>query len=359
MGLLVFPLLASIAAWGAPNPPLAEAPLEPPSEPSAVHWVQLASGEWLNGEVKTLRSEVLEFDSDKLDLVKLDWDDVTALYVAESFEWITRDHSSLIGPGVMWGNTILVRTADGVQAMFRDDLNGLISGTGREIDRWDFYARIGFDGSWGNSPQTTLSIGAGMKRQDALTRWTLDYLLSAGTTAGERTVGNHRATTALDFFVTPTFYVRAPLAEYFADPFQNIRHRVQVGAGVGVRYEPGSEYELGLTLSGLFQYQMFDSVEVGEDPTFQGAGAAVSAYQNWEVTSDIDFDLSWTSVVIFNDLGRTNHHGEALFDHDIWRDLEWFFKFVFDRTESPPPLEDGTVLKKNDYKLVVGISIEF
>ena len=49
--------------------------------PSAVKydWVQLTSNEWLKGEIKGMYDDSLEFDSDKLDLLNIDWDDVKIL----------------------------------------------------------------------------------------------------------------------------------------------------------------------------------------------------------------------------------------------------------------------------------------
>ncbi len=49
--------------------------------PSAVEydWVQLTSNEWLKGEIKGMYKDSLEFDSDKLDLLNIDWKDVKIL----------------------------------------------------------------------------------------------------------------------------------------------------------------------------------------------------------------------------------------------------------------------------------------
>lgn len=39
-------------------------------------WVQLTSGEWLKGEIKSMYNESVEFDSDKLNLLRIDLQDV-------------------------------------------------------------------------------------------------------------------------------------------------------------------------------------------------------------------------------------------------------------------------------------------
>ena len=47
----------------------------PPAD-KTFDWIQLTSGEWLKGDLKVLYNNKLEFDSDKLDLLELDWEDV-------------------------------------------------------------------------------------------------------------------------------------------------------------------------------------------------------------------------------------------------------------------------------------------
>ena len=43
-------------------------------------WMRLNSGEWLKGHLKRMREDEIEFDSDKLDVVKFDWADVVEFH---------------------------------------------------------------------------------------------------------------------------------------------------------------------------------------------------------------------------------------------------------------------------------------
>ncbi|MBW1907657.1 MAG: hypothetical protein JRJ24_20675, partial [Deltaproteobacteria bacterium] len=43
-------------------------------------WLRLTSGEWLKGELKRMREDEVEFDSDKLDLLEFDWEKVDQLH---------------------------------------------------------------------------------------------------------------------------------------------------------------------------------------------------------------------------------------------------------------------------------------
>ena len=46
--------------------------------PSATHydWIQLTSEEWLKGDLESMYEGKVEFDSDELDFLVLDWEDV-------------------------------------------------------------------------------------------------------------------------------------------------------------------------------------------------------------------------------------------------------------------------------------------
>ena len=56
--------LASPAKWSGPD------------TSGGFDWIELTSGEWLKGEIKSMQNDKLEFDSDKLGLLTLDWEDV-------------------------------------------------------------------------------------------------------------------------------------------------------------------------------------------------------------------------------------------------------------------------------------------
>ena len=55
----------------------------PPPMPSKFDWIQLTSEEWLKGEILAMYDEELEFDSDELDELTLDWDDIKQIRSAQ------------------------------------------------------------------------------------------------------------------------------------------------------------------------------------------------------------------------------------------------------------------------------------
>jgi hypothetical protein len=57
-------------------PDTATANVFKPDPSDGFDWVELISGEWLKGEIVTMHSDTLTFDSDVLDLLTIDWEDV-------------------------------------------------------------------------------------------------------------------------------------------------------------------------------------------------------------------------------------------------------------------------------------------
>ena len=84
-------------------------------------------------------------------------------------------------------------------------------------------------------------------------------------------------------------------------------------------------------------------------------------YWDFDITGDIDLTMSWLTNLVVTTIGNTNHTGKADLSIEITSALDLDVAFLFLRTEEPAPPPDPTVdppIEKNDYQLVVGISLE-
>ncbi len=62
---------------GAGQDPQEREPWEPPEpDPTDFDWIRLTNGEWLKGDIKSLREDKLEFDSDEMGVLTFDWGDI-------------------------------------------------------------------------------------------------------------------------------------------------------------------------------------------------------------------------------------------------------------------------------------------
>lgn len=359
MSLLVSLFLLTAAAWAeAPSTPTDDQLRSPPESTGGLQWVRLTSGEWVNGELKGMRTTSLRFDSDQFGIVEIDWDDIDALYIPTDTRWGGPAKLRYQGPAVLVDGVLTV-TDDktGVQTLPKDDVFNIVSGGDKEIQNWSFMLRTGFTGRWGNAPQTTLSVGSNLTREDTVTRWATAYDGNWGTTNKVATTNNHRGTTQFDIFMTPYFYLTPAGGELYSDSFQNIGLRATGYVGVGARWVR-KVFELGGGVSGVVLNTQLSSVQAGDPLNQTNGGMRLDAYNYWDVTDDIDFDITWTSTIVFTDLASTYHHGKASWVQEITGALDWDLSVVYDRIEDPPPLEDGTIVKSDDVQLIVGLRIE-
>ena len=72
----------------------------------------------------------------------------------------------------------------------------------------------------------------------------------------------------------------------------------------------------------------------------------------------MELDSSYALQLVTTDLGKTNHHGESVLSVDVWGPIDLDVSFIWDRIQSPPE-RDGDTPKKDDFRLLVGLEIDF
>ena len=73
----------------------------------------------------------------------------------------------------------------------------------------------------------------------------------------------------------------------------------------------------------------------------------------------MDFDFLYNFQLVNERSGTYNHHLVASFETELTQFLNFDVSFVWDRTETPQPNEDGTVPDPNDYYLIFSIGVDF
>ena len=113
--------------------------------PDEFDWIQLTSGEWLKGEIKSLYDRKLEFDSVKLDLQEFDWKDVKQVRGPRIFS------VRLAGPVTVYGilqiteNKVIVTNGDDQQVFNRDRLFAIVPKAEKRIKCWSGKISFGFN----------------------------------------------------------------------------------------------------------------------------------------------------------------------------------------------------------------------
>ena len=331
----------------------------PPPPPDDFDWIQLKSGEWLKGELKVLYEKKLEFDSDKLDLLKLDWEDVRQVRGHRIFSLRLEGPITVNGMLQVTEDKIFVGVGEDRQEFERSQLVSIVPGEPREINYWSAKLSFGLNFTRGNTEQTQWSTIANIKRRTPATRFVTDFMGNFNETDGVETIENQRLNTYFDIFKTRKYFFRPFFGEYYRDPFRNIKNRITVGSGMGYHIIDTSKTEWDVAGGPAYERTQFDSVEVGENSSESTAAFVAQTHFNTELTKTVDFDFIYNFQILNEASGTYNHHMVATFETDLTRWLDFDVSFVWDRTQDPQPNADGTKPEQDDFYLIVGLGIEF
>ncbi|HEY5657359.1 MAG TPA: DUF481 domain-containing protein, partial [Myxococcota bacterium] len=173
-----------------------------------------------------------------------------------------------------------------------------------------------------------------------------------------QTADNHRFNASFDVYVSRRFFVTAPSFTWYRDKFQNTQQQITSGIGLGYDVIKRKKIDWEIGLGAAHQYTEFISVSQ-DSGAAQDAAATFSSGLDLEITKDLDWDTDYKLVLVITDLGLTSHHLLSTLSFDIWGPLDLDVSFTWDRVEQPVARDDGSVPESDDYRLSVGIGIDF
>jgi len=331
------------------------------SKPSATDfdWIQLVSGEWLKGEIKGLYKNSLEFDSDKLDLLTLDWKDIKYVETHIPGSAYIEGHGTVYGFFEINQSKIIVTDNDDLKEYERSQLVSFITGGEEESDYWTAKITLGLNLRSGNTDQVDYNAKANVKRQTSFSRIELDYIGNISITQDIETINNHRLAGTHDIFKTRNFFLRPIFGEYYRDPFSNIDSRVTIGTGAGYTIIDTKRVDWNIAGGPAYQSTHFVSVQDGEDIKETTPALVVSTDYDIELTSKLDFIFNYSTTWGNAASGGYTHHIVTTFENEITGSFDIDISFIWDRISKPTAADDGTIPDEDDYRLTLGISYEF
>ena len=340
---------AGAESWQPPEP-----------EPGAFDWIRMNSGEWLGGELKGLRDLDLEFDSDELDLLTLDFSDVAVLRSPNIYSYVFDDVGTFTGTAVMHEGVIAISTTGGVVEQPRDKLLVILAGPQNESSYWSTRATIGAVTRSGNTDQYDFNMDLRIRRESPGSRLTLDYNGNYGKVNDDTTIDNNNGTITYDILIAAGFFITPVSVNLFSDKFQNIDLKSTASAGLGYDISRGGDLEWSVGLAGGYQKISYISVEEGTDSSETTGSIIPSTELNWDITDDLEFLILYNAQVGVPDVSNTFHHARATFSFDILGDIiDLDFGLNWDRVESPRPDADGNVPKRDDLRTTFGIGVDW
>ncbi|MGB3052503.1 MAG: DUF481 domain-containing protein [Polyangiales bacterium] len=324
-------------------------------------WVQLVSGEWIKGNIARMREDKMEFDSDKLDMLNLDFADVALVHSPQVNTYVFDDRVSATGRAVITEDAVIVQTVDGTKTFPRSELESIVEGE-KERDWWSMKLRFGLTLNKGNTDQLTYDINFNTRREDDMTLLDLNYNTTFGRTGGTQNVNRQLGEFLFNVFLGNRWWVTPAFGQLFNDRFQNIRFRATPAAGAGVHIIDASKVQWDFVTGMGYQYLNYkdaSQLTSGSNPQNDGF-IPLYTYADFDITGDIDLTLSWLTNLVFTTIGNTNHTGRAELAVELTKVIDLDVAFLYLRTEQPAPPPDplAPAIKKNDYQLVVGISLE-
>ena len=330
-------------------------------------WVRMVSGEWLKGSMKRMRDDNIEFDSDKLGMQNIDFADVTHIHSPVVNTYVFDDRISATGLAVITPDKVIVETEEGTKTFARGELESIVAGGERERDWWSMKLRFGLTLNKGNTDQLTYDVNFNVRREDELTLLDLNYNTSFGRTSGVQNVNRHLGDLDFKVFLSSRWFVVPLFGQLFNDRFQNIQFRATPAAGAGVHIVDAAKVKWDFTTGVGYQYLNY------KDATALPASTSnpqhdlfipLYTYANFDVSGDVDLTVSWLTNLVVTTIGNTNHTAKADLAIELTSVIDLDIAFLYLRTEQPapaPPPAPGDpidTIEKNDYQLIVGISLE-
>ncbi|MHC4954306.1 MAG: DUF481 domain-containing protein [Planctomycetota bacterium] len=340
-------------------------PAEPPvRDDKGWDWIQLTSKEWLKGEMRSLRDETLDFDSDELDDLLLQWRKVAKLRTPRLMTVLRGiedgDVEESKGTVLVRDGKVVVGREEGNLVFDRDDLITIVPGGTGRFNYWSGKLSIGATIRQGNTDQVDANLTFRLRRRAPKNRQSLDYVGNFGKLNGVENVNNQRLTGSWDIFTSRRWFITPFGFELFRDPFTNIDLRTTPAAGGGYHLflkgldRKGIDWDLTLLIG--YRITEFSS---GSGPREETATLVPGTKIAWDVTEKLELDFKWDLQLGLEDVENTNSNLELTLSYDLLKDLDLDISFLWYYVGKPRPNDDGTFPDSNDFRLIVGIGWDF
>lgn len=321
-------------------------------------WMQLKSGEWLKGRLKAMQDRTLEFFSEELGDLSFDWKDIRQLRSPRTLDVLSITGQKSSGPISITPQQVAVNGTN-ASVFPRDQLQSLTPGGSKERNLWSGHATLGLTLRDGNTRGVEYNAQLHLQRRTPDTRLSLDYIGNVSSVDGVESANNHRINSEFDLWLSQRFYLVLPGVEYYKDPFQNLKHRLTGGVGIGYDIIDRPKMEWNITTGPAYQYAWFDSTEPG-DPTEKGTGALTFGSRfKWDITHRIKGLLEYRGQYTSRQVGETTHHSVSTLSLELTKRFDLDVSLVWDRISNPKVGADGVPPKADDFRLMVGLGVDF
>ena len=321
-------------------------------------WLQLTSGEWLRGRIIAMQRDDLEFDSDELKKIEIEWKKVKYIKSSDPYRLRFDDNVQATGIIEITQQEVHITTDYDDQVFDRSKLLTIASGKETEISYWTSKVTFSINVRRGNTNQADFTSKLNAKRQTIDSRVTLDYLGNFTAIEEVETINNHRVNGTYDIFITRNLFVTPIASEYFRDPFQNIERRVSVGAAIGYSLINTNETEWDISAGPAYQSTRFDSVQPDQSPEDNALILILSTKFDIKLNSKVDLEGTYRAALGDEAIGNYTHHSILTVETEITDKLDFDVSIVWDRVRSPVPDKNSVTPEQDDFRLMIGLGYD-
>ncbi|GHB90184.1 hypothetical protein GCM10007047_01020 [Cerasicoccus arenae] len=322
----------------------------------AFDWIELTSGEWLKGTFRYMYNDSVEFDSDKLGVLTIDWSDIKEVRFGGPMG-VRLDNRTVHRGRVTLDDGEMHFTETG-ETVKRDKVVSIAPVAHDEWDRWELNAKIGADYQTGNTNETSYTGAIELARRTATTRLKLSYIGNYSETDDVESANNHRVSSSFDYFFDERIFVRPFDGEYYRDPFQNLNMQLTLGAGIGYKLVDTKKMDWEIQIGPAYQYTVFSTVQPGEDSEAQSPAALFTTTFDADITDDLTYKLNYQATLTNRASGLLTQHLVTSLEYEITTIFDVFIMLQVDRVEDPMAKADGSVPSKNDVTLSLGLGVD-
>ena len=322
-------------------------------------WIILTSGELIIGEFYNIYDDRVEFKSTRFKEQSIRFKYIKRLKTKKIVSLNIENMSTFYGFLNIEKDKIVLSLDDKVSVFHKSQVVSIAEVNSDWNGNWKSEITLNMGFKSGNTDQTDLGTIINLERKVAESKFSLNYIANFSKNNQEKTVDNHRLNMDYKIYQTTRFFWKPLFGEYSNDKFSNIKHSYNIGTGIGYEIYDSDKLDIDISGGPGFQRTIYDSNEIGENTENSTVMLSVTTDLEYEINSDLDFELTYKFELLNKENGSYTHHILSKLDHDFYKDFDLAVTFVWDRIENTTKREDGTLPEKDNYQLLLGLGYEF
>ena len=322
-------------------------------------WIILTSGELVIGEFYNIYDDYVEFKSTRFKEQRIRFKYIKRLKTNKIVSINVENMSTFYGFMDIEEDKIVLNLNDKVSVFHKSQIVSVAEVSNDWNGNWKSEMTLNMGFKSGNTDQTDIGAIIDLKRKVAQSQFSLNYISNFSKSNSEKTIDNHRLNMDYKIYQTTKFFWKPIFGEYFKDEFSNIKHSYNLGAGLGYEVYDSNKLEIDISGGPGYKETVYDSYEIGENSSSSTVMLSVTTDLEYEINSDLDFDLTYTFEFLNKENGSYTHHLLSKLKHDFYKDFDFAVTFIWDKIENPTKREDSTLPEKDNYQLLLGLGYEF